>query len=621
MNHSRGLAAAFGLAFIAGGGSAYASTNFPPNSTVSVPADDRVVTFMVYLPLRDRAGLQSVLSQQQDRTSPLYRTWLTPDQFNTRFGPPPDAVSAATAELQAEGFNVQAALGRTLLVSGTAGQANLMFSTRLMLVQAPGQAAKVVAASALIPSAALAAQGVQIPTFSGFARLHTHSKTVLAVDPASRRGPNGGYWFTDLKQAYDYPSYQALDGTGANVAVLISSDAYDADIASVFNHEHFTQLTGKPAPTLIHQPVDQPQPTVTDGLGEASLDVQQVLGGAPGATVTVVDTPDLSDASIIDGYDYIVSAKNAAGGARYQLANSSFGACEAFYTPAYNDGSDYTFILDLEQSLFEQGNAEGITFVASSGDSGGLGCPDVNYFASTPTAPSRFLKGVEFPAASPNVTAVGGTNLITAYNPSTLDSSYVGENAQGDPELPYDPYGVGANVYGGYWGAGGGVSQIFSKPSFQGAVSMGSATFRTVPDVGMQVGGCPGGIALTPCPPNRSFVIVAIQGGFAGLIGTSVASPEFVGALALAVQRNGPLGNLNPYLYTQGALQSANGNAVYNRAIPGFDGRYSTSQPSANYNYLIGNGTPRIRALFGMLDLPAAGTPPVGEQSVSADQS
>ena len=597
------------LSLLGGVVGAHASTNIPPNASVSVVADARPISFMVYLPLRDRASLQGLLVQQQDASSPNYHAWLTPDQFNDRFGPTQDAITAAVSELQNEGFTVEGVLGRAIRVSGTAAQVQQAFSARLMSVQAPGQDSRIIATSGLQVPSALTALGAQVAAFSGYARVQTHSKTVLAIDPASRRGPSGGYWFTDLKQAYDYPSYQALDGTGVNVAVLISSDANDSDVALVFNHERFSQATGRPNPTLIHQAIDQPQPTITGGLDEASLDVQQVLGGAPGANVTVVDVPDLSDQSVIDGYAYIVSAKAASNKALYQLVNSSFGACEAFYTPAYNDGVDYTFILDIEQSLFEQGNAEGITFVASSGDSGGLGCPDTNYFFSSPTAPSRFLTGVAFPASSPNVTAVGGTNLITAVNAPALDSTYVGENAQGDPETPYDPYGVGVNVYGGFWGAGGGISQLFAKPSYQQMVSTGSASFRTLPDVGMQVGGCPGGIAVTPCPAARSFVIVAINGGFAGLIGTSVASPEFVGALALAIQRSGPQGNMNPYLYTRGALQTAGGPVSYNRGIPGFDGRYTALQPGPGYNYLIGNGTTKIRALLGLLDLPAAGVP------------
>jgi subtilase family serine protease len=206
----------------------------------------------------------------------------------------------------------------------------------------------------------------------------------------------------------------------------------------MFDHEHFTATTGKPppAPSRVYIDGGAPFDPASDGSFEASLDVQQVIGGAPGAAVTIVDIPDLSDASILDGYNYIVNAANAHGAPYFQLVNSSFGECELFYSAAYNDGEDFTFILGYYNELFEQGNAEGITFVASSGDSGGLECPDTNYFALpvngvSQSAPSRFLPGVEFPASSPFVTAVGGTNLITTYQPPSLNSAYVSEAGRG----------------------------------------------------------------------------------------------------------------------------------------------------------------------------------------------
>jgi subtilase family serine protease len=218
---------------------------------------------------------------------------------------------------------------------------------------------------------------------------------------------------------------------------------------------------------------------------------------------------------------------------------------------------------------------------------------------------------VEFPASSPYVTSVGGTNLQTTSSATSLTSAYVSENGDGDPELPYDPYGLGVGVYGGFWGAGGGISAYFGQPLYQSAVNTGSS-FRTTPDVGMQVGGCPGGISLAPCGGGtaRSYVLIYIGGTIYGVIGTSVSSPEFVGALALYIQKNGAgIGNANYFLYSQGAAQTAGLGAFYHRNIPGFDGEYTNTTPSINYNYIVGNGTPMVRSLFGLTDLPAAGTP------------
>jgi subtilase family serine protease len=268
----------------------------------------------------------------------------------------------------------------------------------------------------------------------------------------------------------------------------------------------------------------------------------------------------------------------------------------------------------LYHEIFAQGNSEGITFVASSGDEGGLLCPSIDYFNYVPD--TSWVPGVSSPADDPDVTAVGGGNLVTTFSSKSLNSAYVSEDGIGDAEIPYDPFGLGVNVDGGYWGAGGGVSSVFPKPSYQNLVNTGSNSYRTVPDVGMQVGGCPYGLAITPCNATDSSVITAIDGGFYGLIGTSVSSPEFVGALALYEQGAHRQGNLNPFLYRAGASQTVAGGVnaqgpkhYFHRGMSGFDGAYSASTPSYNYNYIFGNGTPDVRNLFGLTLYPAAGIP------------
>jgi subtilase family serine protease len=116
------------------------------------------------------------------------------------------------------------------------------------------------------------------------------------------------------------------------------------------------------------------------------------------------------------------------------------------------------------------------------------------------------------------------------------------------------------------------------------------------------------------CSPDDSSVLTAfgvgIGGGFYFTIGTSVSSPEFVGALALYEQRNGRQGNVNYFLYTQGAAQTANpADHYFHRGQAGFDGYYSASTPSVNYNYIYGNGSPDVVNLFGLNPYGLAGTP------------
>ncbi|WP_174300555.1 protease pro-enzyme activation domain-containing protein [Caulobacter sp. S45] len=611
-----------GTSAIALSTSASATPVIEKSAYVTPAAASAAVDFEVFLPLRNTAALDTLLAAQQNKASSSYHKWLTPTQFKAQFGPTADSVSRVAAALQAQGFSVTNVHSRSLEVTGAASAVAKTFSTSLSHVQPVKGAARMVANTPLVMPAALKAEGAMVVSFSGRPLKQPFHKKLGLVKPDNRYGSTGPYWFTDLKEAYFYPSAQttvnqtAIDGTGVNVAIVISNAAQQSDLTAFFDHEKYSTVSGKPDPTFTDVPINGGAPYDLNASLESSLDIQQVLGGAPGSNVSLIDLPDLSDENIISGYLYVVESN------QYDLVNSSFGGCELVYTAAYNGGTDFTGILDVYDTLFKQGNAQGITFVASSGDSGGKLCPSADYVAGGTNG--TFVPGVSFPADSPNVTAVGGGNLQTtdasmATGAQMLKSAYVSEDGLGDPEMPYDVYGTGYTVSGGTWGAGGGVSAHFLAPAYQSLVRSGSSMYRTLPDVGMQVGGCPG--LATSCNPGDSAAIVAdgvnsSDGGFFGVIGTSVSSPEFVGAVALYEQslvaqgQTGRQGNLNTFLYTAAAAQTAKtGAAVFRHPAQGNDGLYTEKQPSQAYNYIYGNGSPIVRSLFGMGTAAAAGLP------------
>ena len=592
----------------------------------------QLVGFEVFLPLRNVAALDALLEAQQAADGPQYQQWLSPQQFHDQFGPTNAQMARVTASLAAAGLTVTATHSQSLHVEGSAATVQKLFGTQLVYMPNGAGGKRMATQHGLVMPQVLANEGAVVAHFSPSVHMHSHARSVPLtakdLDPANRYAANGPYWYNDLKQAYDYPSYQTkapltgkqLNGQGANVAIVMESDVLDSDIKAVFDHEKWTTTTGSPDPALAGRVAingGAPFDPNSGGSFEASLDVQQVLGGAPGANVTLYNTPDLSDEQIIDAYLTIVETNKT------DVVSSSFGGCELFYFAAYNGGVDQSGILTVYDDLFKQGNAQGITFIASSGDSGGLGCPDVNYLSGKP---SKFLAGVEEPASSPHVTGVGGTNLITTAppnpqtNPATLTSKYVSENAFGDPELPYDPYGLGSNVTGGYWGAGGGISAFYGRPTYQSLIvpfEEVKSRMRTVPDIGMQVGGCPAGITPDTCGADgtRSAVVIGFAGEFVGVIGTSVAAPEFAGVAALGVQRFGHrLGNLNTYIYNTAFVQHLLGGAFapyrfYHQNIPGFDGLYNTDDTKQPYNFMTGNGTPDVRNFLSLSTAAAAGNP------------
>jgi len=578
-----------------GGGGATQSTlpvGRPPNPTAQAAANPPVVPaaatrgvlVSVHLPLRNESALDQLIANQTDKSSPEYHQFLTPQQFRNGYGASADAIALTANTLRARGFDVhttsqgvlasaeQSVVEATFAVRFTAAQSRLPLSLRSLDAATTG---------VLVPNkaptlpTAIAGTGASV-SFPGIV-WHTYSHKIatgLSGSPDNRYSPVGPYWFTDLKQAYGYPSYQAANGTGRKIGIVISSDVSDADSAQYFGHEKLT-----PTPTVVRRPVaggNSFTPGTSDSY-EAGLDVQQSLGSAPGAQVVLYDIPSLSDANIFAAYSAVVEDNVV------DVVNSSFGGCELYYTKAYNGGLDYTSILKQFHDVFRQGNAQGITFVASSGDSGANECVNLDGTA--------FVKGVSFPAVDTAVTAVGGTNLLTSSIAGSRQSTYVTENAY------YDSFNDGVPSH--IWGSGGGISTIYGKPPYQYLVNTGSGA-RTIPDVSMHMGGCP----ALPCDAATRSAVLSVNGGqYVGLIGTSASSPEFAGLLAVLEGNIGTrLGNANYYIY---GLAAIGGSDFYRQNVPGNNG-YPTKN---GYNYVLGNGTPKAAAFALDPFAPLAGNP------------
>ena len=610
------------------GAAARAPASPPPLKLLGPAPGAQTVAFDVVLPLSNPGALDAMLAAQQNPTSPSYHKWLKPADFAARFGPSQQSLNAAAAALKTLGLSVSPQ-SRSLHVTGTAAQISQAFNIELVLAEDASGQQRLVANNTLAVPGALSDLGAVISAFkaSGFGAAplvhrsgsgYAHRAAGGYGSPASSSSPPGGYLFNNLKQAYDFPSVQTtigkgqrVDGTGTTVAVIMASDVLDSDVTTLFEYDRFRANSGQPADPKIfaREPVNGGAlfSANSPSSEEATLDVEQVLGTVPGAHVVLYNTPDLSDQSLISALTAVVNDDTA------DVVSMSFGQCELYYTAAYNSGQDQSGILEIYSELFKQGNAEGITFLAASGDQGGLSCLNPEYFEGNP---GHFIPGVSVPAADPNVTAVGGTNLVTASAAGASGSSYVRENAWSDPELPFDPFGLGAEAFGGVWGAGGGVSTLFAQPSYQAAVNAVSTAFRAVPDVAMEMGGCPD-IAQTPCNgggsivdgfgnTDRSLLNIVFNGVWDGVVGTSAAAPAMAGAVALLVEVAGRQGNLNPTLYSLAQRQAVAGTGYFHRAIPGFNG---LAINAGTYTFTTGNGSPDVRMLLGLANASAAGVP------------
>ena len=545
------------------------------------------VRLYVHLPLRNSDALDHLIAQQSDKNSPLYHQWLTPAQFRAQYAPTANDLKSVASALSAQGFKT-AITTQGVVADAPQSTVEKTFAVHLNRRVSMMSSRNTTTATPLLQAdrapqlpSALQAVHAEVAAFAPLPAMRPQSMRVSATPIAENRyGADGPYWFDGLKEAYQYPSYGTARGTGRTIAILAASDFLDSDVSLYFGHEHLAP------PVVERRPVDGGSPpfNINSGLAdEVSLDVQQSGGSAPGAKIVVYEAPDASIVpSFLDMYTAIVDDNVA------DVSSASFGLCELYFDASYNGGQDFTYLFKTFHDVFRQGNAQGITFVNSSGDNGALGCTDPSGAKAT--------YGVEWPANDPSTTGVGGTNLVTTHVAGSLTSTYVSENAYHDTFSSTSGEPAGA-----IWGSGGGKSTYWLKPLFQYMAQTGS-TMRTVPDVSMHMGGCPSG-AVTPCGANRSADVTALGGQFFLLIGTSASAPEFAGLQAIQDQMlGGRAGTANYLIY---ALALAGRDTVFRDNIPGNNG-YPTKD---GYNYVLGVGTPHAAAYaFDPLG-PFAGDP------------
>jgi len=618
-----------------------------PFETIGPADQDAVTHFNVYLPLTHQDALDEFLREQTDSASPNYHHWLTPAQFKSQFGPSASDMAKVESALQAAGFTVVAEKTQSLEVEGPVRAVEAMFSTHLQTVRTQTGHMKLAAAERhLTLPETLASVGAVIPEFTPHLAAHVHSqrlaRSVLSVDPLFRLSSSDSFFYpNDLNEAYQLPSFRTeitpfgsrhpaqIAGVGSHIGIVISSVISPSDLDDTFNSsldlgpgedliQAYSANSNLPVPTVLIRTVNGGSGAFdpnADAAAEASLDTQMSLGTAPGAKETLYNIPDLTDDSVTAAYT-AVDEDNAV-----DVVSSSFGECELDFTPAYNGGVDFTSILRTFHALFQQGNAQGITFVASSGDNGAVPCVSAA-FANNPTDGTSFVPGVENPADDPNVTGVGGTNLSTTATPGVDDATYKTENADFDPRVPAQfqlSATTAVTVNNNTWGSGGGFSKIFSKPFYQFLVDTGSDRHRSVPDVSLMMGGCPGDadLAVQDCTKlPRSAAIIWIGGQADLLIGTSSSAPEIAGVLALAVELNGGrLGNVNPSIYLLSAEQTLTGGVkapkafqFFHREIEGNNNFY-TVEPGQAYSEVLGNSTLDVKNFLGLSFAAPAGTP------------
>jgi len=540
------------------------------------------------------AALGQLLDDQQNRTSPNYHQWLTPEQFGKQFGPSDEDLQTIAAWLQSHGFRVGSTKGRTVLeFSGSASQVQEAFHTTIHQYLVNGEQYWANASDPQIPTAL-------VPAVAGVRSLNNFPRKPMNVSAgAGERDPKTGK-IRPVKPLLTFPSgcvennmvqgncanwvgpydfatiYNVLplwtagiDGTGVTIAIVGETDIQMSDV------EAFRSFFGLPVndPVFVWNGTD---PGVLGDEGEADIDVQWSGAVAKGATIDFVisastETTFGTDLSAV----YIVENNLAA------VMSESYGQCELGLGTAGNQ---------FYSTLWQQASAQGITVLISAGDAGSAGCD--NFDASSP-APAQYGLQISGYASTPYNVAVGGTDFndftdpgtywTTTNSPTTQESAlgYIPETTWNDsctnaiwgtlsglstnPETNCNNPSLNDVII---VGGSGGVSKCtspsgstpsscaggYARPAWQtGSGSFSNDGKRDIPDVSLFASNGFVGSAYAVCQADNGGTCPSSVAGYGG---TSVSSPAFAGIMALVNQKMGERqGNANYILYKLAAQQ------------------------------------------------------------------
>jgi subtilase family serine protease len=512
------------------------------------PTDTARILSLAF-PLRPRspAELAALLSAIENPASPHYHHYLTAAQYNAAFGPSEAERDTALAALRTLGFTATTtdAASGLARASGSVGEIEADFGVHLYDERAADGTRYIAADGVPHLPAALATVVTGVVGLDTRPAVQRRSPQ-LGLTPQVVGG--GGLDPSALRAAYNVTplTSQGLDGSGETIAIAEIDRFRQSDVST---YDSAFALT-TPAVQVV-----KVAGGATSTSPEPVLDIEVLQAIAPKAQIIAYESGSDLD-SLAQMFDRIVSDNRA------QIVSISLGACELGV-----DNSSAGGFLSALDSAFQRADAQGMSVLVSSGDSGAYGCQD-NHLS------------VDLPAASPFVTAVGGTALFTGAN-----NSYGSEAGWEGP------------LEGS--GGGGGLSVLYQRPAWQtgpGVANSYSNGKRQVPDVSADADPLTGYRIYysgdNHCSGNDCWTVVG---------GTSAAAPFWAGLIALANQQgHRKLGFLNPALYAIGAAGANGGGAgaPYHDITSGGNLYY---QAISGWDYSTGWGSPDAAVLVAML--------------------
>ena len=499
--------------------------------------------------------LQELLTAQQNAASPLYHHWLTPDTFAARFGVADEDIAAVETWLSSRGFHAESvARSRDRITfSGTAAQVQSAFGAELHHYRTEGELHFAPASDLTLP-AELAPVTAAVLHLSDFRPKPNIKAVETRPHPDYTTLSTQAHYLTpaDIKTMYNLNplASNSFDGTGQQLAVVGQSYVYTLTGSSVLTFQAIFSAVNQINAVLVP---DTGVEAISPGdEGESEIDLEYSSAIAPKANIFLVYVGDNQNYNVFDALAYAITENIA------PVVSISYGFCE----PSMSQSE-----LDQDNALYEEASAQGQTLVAAAGDSGSTACA---YYTSADgiTPAQQQALSVEFPASSPNVTAVGGTQMAPGTFAAGTSSYWASGSLSGPagsllsyvPEVVWNEDSATNDIAAG----GGGTSTYFPRPAWQSGVpGISSGAYRLLPDIALQSSiASPGFLLcldnLTQQGEPQSSCINGFQdrnGQYTTAGGTSFTAPIFAGFLAILnqVQHEVGQGNINPVLYSLAA--------------------------------------------------------------------
>jgi kumamolisin len=587
------LSLAPGGAYAASSATVALSPAIAKSTLLSAMEPAKEITIQLSLPLSDSQGAHELLQHLSDPEDPLFRQYITVEEFAARFGG--NAADFAAVKQWAVDNQLsilhESSARTSLTVRGTVAQMERLFNTHLSNYRSTtGDEFYSASVEPTLPSAIASkirgvvglTGGVQKATLYKVGKVFGENPAAPAIrtDSGTGTGPGGSFAPDDLKTAYSIPTFGGL--VKQTVAIFEQAGIVKSDLTT---YETFFSL---PAVPITQTGVDgsgtSPNSNVTP---EVDLDIDAILGLNPNVKeiqvyVAKYQTVPFST-GLVDTFDDVATKKVA------QTLSVSYGTDEVVQGP--------TAIQNEDDALVECETA-GVTVLISAGDDGAYGRTGTNTFPATLNAPD--------PGSQPLATCVGGTSLST-----NASQQYAGEVVWNDLSIS-----EGAT--------GGGVSSVWALPKYQPSALVtpngGSSTHRNVPDVGA-VGD----------PQTGYAIYVASLGGWIEIGGTSLSAPVWASYIStlnsglqyLNVVTTPQVGFFNTLLYKALSHKHTPAGSLYpiTSGSNGDAALYGTAGYNAgpNYNNCTGLGSLWGPAGYEVVLYSGKGTPkPTAPASITA---